>query len=338
MTRLVAIDIGGTHARFALAEVEGARGVSLAPEVTLKTAEHASLQSAWQAYGKIVGERLPPVAAIAVAAPLGGDVVHFTNNAWIVRPDQIASELGLESHIILNDFEAVAHAVAQVDGSHFLHICGPAGTLPSNGTISVIGPGTGLGVATLHRGPGGDRVCATEGGHIGFAPTDPVEDEILQHLRRTYARVSIERVIAGPGLAAIHSVLSQSEDEPAAPLDDAALWSLALSGDDPVASAALARFFMVLGAASGDLALAHGAVGVVIAGGLSQRMGLSLIGSRFAERFRDKGRFASMMDRISVKLITHPQPGLFGAAAAYAATLGARTPDVCVQKRVSRGR
>ena len=93
MTRLVAIDIGGTHARFALAEVEGARGVSLAPEVTLKTAEHASLQSAWQAYGRIVGQRLPPVAAIAVAAPVRGDVIQFTNNAWMLRPDQIATSM-----------------------------------------------------------------------------------------------------------------------------------------------------------------------------------------------------------------------------------------------------
>jgi glucokinase len=322
VTRLVAIDIGGTHARFALAEVEGARVVSLAPEVTFKTAEHASVQSAWDAYGKVVGRRLPPMAAIAVAAPLGGDVIRFTNNPWLLRPDEIGAELGLESHIILNDFEAVAHAVAQVDSSHFVHICGPAGPLPSTGTISVIGPGTGLGVATLHRGPGGDRVCATEGGHIGFAPTDPVEDEILQRLRRIYARVSIERVISGPGLAAIHWVLAQSADEPPVRLDDAALWSLALSGDDPVASAALDRFLMALGAASGDLALAHGAVGVVIAGGLSHRMRHSLTGSRFAERFRDKGRFAAMMDRISVKLITHPQPGLFGAAAAYASKLG----------------
>jgi glucokinase len=43
-----------------------------------------------------------------------------------------------------------------------------------------------------------------------------------------------------------------------------------------------------------------------------------LAGSGFGERFRAKPRYEAMMARIPVKLITHPQPGLYGAAAAFA--------------------
>jgi glucokinase len=91
-----------------------------------------------------------------------------------------------------------------------------------------------------------------------------------------------------------------------------------MDGSDSLAAAALDRFCMALGSAAGDLALAHGAVGVVVAGGLGYRLRDQLVKSAFAERFRAKGRFANLMASLPVKLIIHPQPGLFGAAAAFA--------------------
>ena len=85
MTNLVAVDIGGTHARFALAEVADGKVVRLGPETTLKTAEHASFQTAWEAFGAGLGRALPKAAAIAVAGPVQGEIVQFTNNPWIIR-------------------------------------------------------------------------------------------------------------------------------------------------------------------------------------------------------------------------------------------------------------
>ena len=100
--------------------------------------------------------------------------------------------------------------------------------------------------------------------------------------------------------------------------DDRAIWTAALAGDDSLANAALDRFFLALGAVAGDLALAQGAKAVVIAGGLGLRLKDAFARSGFAERFVAKGRFQSLMAAIPVKLIVHPQPGLFGAAAAFA--------------------
>lgn len=318
MTELVAVDVGGTHARFALAETEAGRVVALGEAVTLKTADHASFQTAWEAFGRLAGRPLPRAAAIAVAGPVSGDLIRFTNNPWLIRPALIGEKLRVDAHVLINDFAAVGHAVAQAGAEHFLHLCGPDAPLPGEGTISVVGPGTGLGVAQLWRDGAGYRVHATEGGHLDYAPTDAIEDAILARLRHRYRRVSVERVVAGPGLGDIYATLARLEEKAVREYDDRALWALAMRGEDSLAAAALDRFCLALGSVAGDLALAQGAAATVIAGGLGYRIREQLQRSGFADRYRAKGRFEAMMAEMPVKLITHPQPGLFGAAAAFA--------------------
>lgn len=316
--RVVSVDIGGTHARFALAEVEGGRVVSLGDAVTMPTAEHASFQTAWEAFGAQVGGNLPRAVAIAIAGPVTGDIIKFTNNPWIIRPALVREKLHVDDYVLVNDFEAVGHAVAQAEDAHFVHLCGPDMPLPESGTISVVGPGTGLGVAHVWRGGGGYHVVATEGGHVDFAPLDGIEDAILARLRKRYRRVSAERVVSGPGLVEIYQALAAIEGRAVQQHDDKTLWGLGMSGEDSLAAAALDRFCLSLGSVAGDIALAQGGQGVVIAGGLGLRIKDSLVRSGFAERFCAKGRFESLMASLPVKLITHPQPGLFGAAAAFA--------------------
>lgn len=318
MREIVAVDIGGTHARFALARIDDGRVIELAEAATLKTAEYASFETAWEDFGRFIGSPLPTATAIAVAALVQADIIHFTNNPWIIRPPLICEKLGVEAFSLVNDFEAVGHAVAQVEEASFQHLCGPNVALADKGTISVIGPGTGLGVAHVFRDGTDYRVQATEGGHIGFAPLDTIEDQILAHLRKSYRRVSVERVVSGPGLVDIYEALAAIEGQTIRRFEDKALWQLGLSGVDRLAAAAVDRFCLTLGSVAGDIALAQGGSGVVIAGGLGLRIKDALLQSGFAERFRAKGRFEDMMSRIPVKLITHPQPGLFGAAAAFA--------------------
>jgi glucokinase len=258
--------------------------------------------------------------AIAVAGPVGGEVIRFTNNPWIIRPALIPEKLGASRYTVVNDFGAVGHAVARAGEEHFVHLTGPESALPASGTLSIVGPGTGLGVAHVWRdGQGGYRVQPTEGGHIDFAPLDSIEDAILARLRQRYRRVSVERVVSGPGLVDIYEALAVMEGRAIQPAEDKALWQLGLSGEDSLAAAAVDRFCLSLGAVAGDIALAQGASGVVIAGGLGLRIRATLLRSGFAERFRAKGRFSELMAALPVKLITHPQPGLYGAAAAFAA-------------------
>ncbi len=323
MSEIVAVDIGGTHARFALTAIGAGGAVRLGEVCTLQTGAHESLQSAWGAFAARVGRPLPRAAAMAFAGPVEGAVLKLTNSTWELRPASVPGELGVDRLVLINDLGAVAHAVAQLEEQHFQHLCGPERALPREGVISIIGPGTGLGVAQLIRRAGHHLVVETEGGHMDFAPLDVVEDRILAHLRERHGRVSVERIVAGMGLLNIHQALAAIEGRPVESQDDKALWGAALRGDDPLAAAAFDRYCLSLGAVAGDVALAHGAQAVVVAGGLGLRIADRLPASGFPNRFIAKGRFERRMAELPVKLITHPQAGLFGAAAAYVARYGA---------------
>ena len=316
---LVSVDIGGTHARFAIATVADDGTISLSEPETLHTEDHASFQTAWEDFRGRMGGSLPPRVSMAIAGPVGGEVIRFTNNPWIIRPALVREKLGVEEYCIVNDFEAVAHAVARVDEDQFIHLPGPDKPLAPTGRLSVLGPGTGLGVAHLYREADGTyRVSATEGGHIDFAPLDQIDDAILARLRKRHVRVSVERVVAGPAISDIYQALASMEGRPVAEEDDIAIWKRGQDGSDSLAAAAVDRFCMSLGSVAGDIALAQGGFGgVVIAGGLGYRIRDTLLKSGFSERFKSKGRFQELMASIPVKLIVHPQPGLFGAAAAF---------------------
>ena len=203
---LVAADIGGSHARFALANVEGGQVMSLSEATTLKTVEHASLQTAWETFSEQLGRALPRSAAIAVACPIAGEMLKLTNNPWIIRPAMIAERLGVDRVTLINDFGAVGHAVVRVGQEHLRHLCGPEVPLSEQGVISIVGPGSGLGVAHVLCRDARYHVIECEGGHIDYAPVDSIEDVILARLRERYRRVSVERVVSGPGLANIYEV------------------------------------------------------------------------------------------------------------------------------------
>jgi len=316
--KIAVADVGGTHARFALANIEGGRVVGLDEPVTLKTAEHGSFQLAWQEFGRRAGIDLPNELAIAFAGPVGGELLKLTNNPWVIRPALIKERLGVDRYTIVNDFGAVGHAVATLRDGHFRHLCGPERPLPAEGVISIVGPGTGLGVAALLRKSDGYDVIETEGGHVDFAPLDSLEDNILAQLRRNFRRVSVERVAAGQGLRNLYEALAAIGNLDVTIHEDKELWGAALEGRDSLATAALDRLCLSLGAVAGDMALAQGAAAVVIAGGVGLRLADYLPRSGFRDRFIAKGRFERRMDEMPVKLITHPQPGLVGAAAAFA--------------------
>lgn len=318
MRQVAVADVGGTHARFALALIEGGRVLSLDEPETLKTAEFASFQTAWEEFGRLKQIDLPKEFALSFAGPIGGEVLKLTNNPWVIRPALMRERLGVEHYTIVNDFGAVAYAVATLPDEYFRHICGPDRPLPDQGVISVVGPGTGLGVAALLRKPDHYEVIETEGGHVDFAPLDNLEDKILTQLRRHFRRVSVERVASGQGLWNLYEALGAIEARDLTFHNDKELWPAALEASDSLATAALDRLCLTLGAVAGDMALAQGAVAVVIAGGVGLRLADYLPRSGFRDRFIAKGRFERRMDEMPVRLITHPQPGLFGAAAAFA--------------------
>lgn len=317
-------DIGGTNARFALTELEAPQPV-LRDVQPLRCADFASLQHACEHYLESVGAT-PTRAAIAVASPVNTDEIRLTNRAWSFTRSELEQALGLDRLLMLNDFGAVAWAVPALSPDDAVHLYGPS-VLPPTSPVTVIGPGTGLGVALLVGGDReGWRVIETEGGHATFAPVIEEDRLIARWLDSLHGRTSNERVLCGTGLAQIDAVM-RDPDRPAGakPVlrDPAEVVRLALEGHDVPARRALARFCAILGAVCGDAALMHGARSVMIAGGIVPRFVPFLRASAFRERFLAKGRFAAYLENVAIHVITHPQPGLLGAAVALRAPMEA---------------
>ncbi|WP_159016757.1 glucokinase [Cognatiluteimonas profundi] len=312
-------DIGGTNARFALTDP-----ADPAPRVlqsrTLCNAEFASLQHAAEHYLAEVGMR-PRRAAIAVASPVGNDAVRLTNREWSFSQRELRGALGLEHLRVLNDFGAVAWAVPALLPEDRATLHGSA-TAPLHGPVTVLGPGTGLGVAMLVGSQaGGWQVVETEGGHVTFAPIGTEEHAIARWMTARFGRASNERLLCGTGLAHIDALLRNEGPTDASPAlrEPADVVAAALEGHDRSARRALARFCAVLGSVAGDAALIHGARTVMIAGGIMPRFVPFLRSSAFRERFLAKGRFAAYLESVTIHVVTHPHPGLLGAAVALRA-------------------
>ena len=312
-------DIGGTNARFALTDLTSPEVTILEPR-SLQGAEFASLQHAAEHYLAEVGVQ-PRRAALAVASPVDMDEIRLTNRAWSFSRAELQSRLGLDELRMLNDFGAVAWAVPALKGEDRVHLYGPSHA-QMRGPVSLVGPGTGLGVGLLVGSEAsGWQVVETEGGHVTFAPIGDEEHRIARWLDARFGRASTERVLSGDGLSHIAAALGGSDGGPRdgrnVPLRDPAdIVAAALDGHDLEARRTLARFCSVLGSVAGDTALIHGARTVVIAGGIVPRFIPFLRSSAFRERFLAKGRFSTYLEAVSIEVIVHAQPGLLGAAVA----------------------
>jgi glucokinase len=307
-------DIGGTNARFALADpVEPA----FADVVTLQCDDYDSADAAIKHYLESVKAGSPRAICLAAAGPIIDRRVRFTNNHWEIASGDLAAEFAIDAVRLLNDFEAIAYSVPFLTSAD----CMPIG-LPEpkpldaeDYMVGIIGPGTGLGAVGLRKHGDLYLPIAGEASHGGFAPETQVQIDILQTLRERFDRVSSERVVSGPGLQNIYWALTRIHGEKRAQLTPAEIFRAATENTDPLAAEAVQMFFEAFGQVAGDLALTLGAEdGIFIAGGISKRYPDLLKNSRFRSGFESKGRHRSLMERVPTQLILHDQPGLLGAA------------------------
>lgn len=305
-------DVGGTNARFALARNVDGRPV-LEHVESFPAEIHPTFLDGVKAY--LDGRPLKPTGGvIAVAGPVTDGAIDLTNSPWRVSEDELQT-LGLKPIRLINDFEALAWGAPVVPEDELASLGGPAQGDP-HAAIALVGPGTGFGVSALARDAHGrEMALPSEGGHACFAPGDEIEDEVLRILRRRYDRVSIERLICGPGLLNLHRALAEIDGRETHIDDPAQITAQALEDPTSPCGATLARFCAMLGAVAGDIALTTGARGgVYIAGGIAPRILPFIQASPFRRRFERKGRFQDYMAAIPTKVILHRHAALLGAA------------------------
>jgi glucokinase len=299
-------DIGGTNARFALSE----SGEAPQDERKLSVAQHPGLIEAAQAY---LGGRAVEEAVFAVATPVLGDEVAFTNSPWRFAISEAQERLGLRRLTVINDFVAQAAAIRGL-GAADIRGLKPGTARPGRPRV-VIGPGTGLGVAFLLDDGAKARVLPSEAGHSSFSPQDDLQADILRHLRRELGHVSTERLLSGPGLLRVANALAEINGTPVILQQPNEVSERAAAGTCPHCKDALRVFSAILGATAGDMALtvlADG--GVYVTGGLCRNLGPLLDVQALRDSFTAKGRFSDYLEAVPISQVMRPHAGLLGAA------------------------
>ncbi len=322
MAQLLAGDIGGTKTALAIFSSEDGPRTPLV-EATFPSADYQSLEALVQKF-LAQARRSVDRASFGVAGPVVGGRATVTNLPWVMDEAHLREALNLSSVRLLNDLDAIAHAVPLLQPSdvHTLQVGQPV----PRGAIAVIAPGTGLGEAFLTWEGSGYRAHPSEGGHVDFAPSNSLELELLGFLQRRFEHVSYERVCSGRGLPNIYAYFKETggaeepawlaqrlvaADDPTPVIIDAALGAVPCE----LCVTTLNTFVSILGAEAGNLALkVLSTGGVYLGGGIPPRILRTLENGRFLQAFRRKGRMGDLLSRVPVHVILYPKVGLLGAA------------------------
>lgn len=306
-------DIGATNARFALADGEG-----IYNEQVLKCGDFPGLREAARAYLDMARPSKPPLnASVAIAGPVSGDRFSMTNHPWSFSVRETRDALGLSRFSLMNDFKALALAIPHLAPGDVRQVGG--GKILPEAPIGVIGPGTGLGVASLVWDGQRYRAVPGEGGHVTMPARNDREFALFQELiRMKYHHVSAERVCSGKGLVNVYDALRRLDnliaDKPTRTPEE--ISKAGLDGSCALCREALDLMIVFLGRVAGNLALTLGAGGgIYIAGGIVGQLGAFFDESAFRTEFLEKGRFKNYMENIPTFVIQHPFPAFVGLQA-----------------------
>lgn len=319
---ILAGDIGGTNVRLALFERVGGR-LERREQARFPSREFGGLEAVLE--GFISGRARVEYAGFGIAGPVRDGRCEATNLPWVVDSRNVAAMLGLPRVALLNDLQANGAGISELFPADFAVL--NEGRDDPEGNGALISAGTGLGEALLLRERGGGfRPLPSEGGHSSFAPRNAHEIQLLESLSKEFGHVSNERILSGPGLGNLYRFERRASGEaepewltreitergdPAPAVTEAAL-----TGRDGVAVRALHRFAAIYGAEAGNLALkALATGGIFVGGGIAPRI-LPFLDESFFGAFCDKGRFATLLAKLPVRVILNPDCALLGAARA----------------------
>lgn len=308
MTTILAGDIGGTKSLLGVFE-DG----ELRQQCRLASADFSNFPdviAAFLADSSISGSRFDGVC-LAVAGPVAddGSSAKLTNLPWIVDGESLAARFGLPVPLLVNDFAAAALGAVTSPPEQLLTL--QQGDPLTSAPRLVVGAGTGLGMALVLPEGDGWRIVPSEGGHAAFAPADAEQLALWESIHARHGRVSWERVVSGPGLAAIHAFIGGE----AVTVDPGTIGQAALADPASPAGRALELFLAAYGAFAGDMALASLSYGgVYLAGGIASKILPALRRGSFLPAFNAKAEHAALVARMPVHVALDPILGLRGAA------------------------
>jgi len=310
MSQLVA-DIGGTNARFAIANELG----DIVNAKTYQCADFENIYLAIKTFLQSVGCLKVTQCCLAIAAKIPDkfEEINMTNNHWSINLSRLSQVLEVDKVNLINDFSAISYALPVLKETEYEVVHqGQLGKQDSK-VIAVIGPGTGLGVGCGVFHNNHYVTIPSEGGHLTFAAENDEEMQIKKYLLDVYSRVSYERIISGEGLLNLYLAMAKLAKIDAKSLKPSDIGQLGVNKLDPLCDKVMQLFFKLLGRFAGDIALTFNADEIFIGGGIAPRYIAYLKQSDFMKQFCNKGRFSESIANVAVKIITTKEPGLIGA-------------------------
>ena len=314
---ILVADIGGTNARLAVAQMPASGGApSLTDFTAFPCADYSELDAVLEAYKLSLNGCLPKRGCLAVAGPIIDRTAHITNLGWHLDSGDLERGFGFDCLHLVNDFAALARSTPTLDAADLVSL--RDGAPNKGGPVSVMGPGTGFGLALLVQHSGGCSVVSGEGGHVSFVPHGELETRVWSALQKSIGRVTVETLLSGVGLMRIYRELCHMHDTSPLNYDPRTISYQALEHGDEICLETLSVFCGMLGSAAGDIVLSHGATGgVFLGGGILPKISEFFLRSNFVERFLDKPPMQKFVEKIPVHLILAPDAALRGAALLY---------------------
>lgn len=309
--RILLADIGGTNARFALAQ-----GAEIGPVEHTKAADHSTAPEAITAFLSRHAAKGPVTAAVlGVAGTVENGRVSMTNSGWIIDSAELRSAFGFKAVHVLNDFEVAAWSLPVLRYAD-LFALGKQQPIAAAPRL-VLGPGTGFGASCLVERDGAPPFAViTEAGHATLSPVSEREERVIDHLRQRFGHASIERAVSGTGLENLYEALASIDGVSPPERNAAAIAQAGLDGSCNLSRSALEMFCSFLGTVAGNLALTFCAQGgVYIAGGIVPRFPDFLARSAFRTRFESKGRYESYLQRIPTNIVVRSDASFMGLKA-----------------------
>jgi glucokinase len=224
-------DIGGTNTRIAIFAQQINGKIEPVRHKVYASRKISSIPSTLKEFLRIEGRNLVPkieVLCVGFAGPVGPtrSEARMTNLPWSFYAEEVLAETGLQSVVLLNDFEAVGFGLEILVANKpeaFVRLS-RSGSLSKisreKPTIVVIGAGTGLGTAILTPDSESGKYMPIpgEGGHSDFIALDEFEFQVMQWLRQATNQspdnpLEWEAIVSGPGLNKLYQAIAALEPQ-----------------------------------------------------------------------------------------------------------------------------
>jgi glucokinase len=319
MKKLLAGDIGGTNCRLTLCD-HAPGHIEVCETEVYSSQDFATFDEILSNFLRDKGGQVV-AACFGVPGPVINNEVRVTNLPWTITTSSLKSLLACEKVCLMNDLAATIAGVRELsdDQKTVLHVGSQSSASDS---FAIVAPGTGLGQAAMI----GDVIIASEGGHVDFSPRSERDFRLQEYLKNSLkcTRVSVERVVSGPGLENIFNFLSDVEglipttatqsridrNEDLA----AIVGEVGLTTNDFMCSEALKLFVTYLAVHCSNVILTYvSSGGLYLGGGISGKLLPILKTEHFLSTLHDKGRLSPLIKSTPLYVITEKFSGLFGA-------------------------